>query len=390
MPVNATLLQQAEALIHEQVVNSIMQDTPKQSIVMQLGRRLPNMTSNQTRVAVLDMLPMAYWVNGETGFKQTTNQAWENRYIDAGELAVIVPIPEAVVEDASFDILGETTPRINEAIGARVDGAIVFGDRRPIVWQNDLITLARQAGNNVSGGITYDTLMGEEGLLSKVEEAGYMVNGVIAATTARGKLRGIKDDTGHPIYSSDMQGATRYALDGAPMYFPKNGSFDSSVAQMVAGDWSQLVYSIRQDITTKILTEGVIQDPETKEIVYNLAQQDMIALRVVFRMGWALPNPATRLNPDRANVPFAYIEAGTPVTTYTATFTVQDHESANVEGARVNVNGAIKKTDTSGQAVFDLRPGTYPYTVKKSGKRTMSGELVVTSKAETVTVKFPE
>lgn len=104
MPVNATLLEQAEALIHEQVVNSIMQDTPKQSIVMQLGRRLPNMTSNQTRVPVLSMLPMAYWVNGETGFKQTTKQAWENVYLTAGELAVIVPIPEAVVNDSSFDI----------------------------------------------------------------------------------------------------------------------------------------------------------------------------------------------------------------------------------------------------------------------------------------------
>lgn len=390
MPVNATLLQHAEALIHEQVVNSIMQDTPKQSIVMQLGRRLPNMTSNQTRVPVLSMLPMAYWVNGETGFKQTTNQAWENVYLNAGELAVIVPIPEAVVEDSSFDIVGEITPRINEAIGAKVDSAIAFGNGRPLEWQNDLVTLARQAGNNVSGGITYDTLMGENGLLSKVEQAGYTVNGVMAAMTARGALRGLKDDAGRPIFATDMQGATRYGLDGAPMYFPENGSFDPSVAQMIAGNWSQLVYSIRQDVTTKILTEGVIQDPETEKIVYNLAQQDMIALRVVFRMGWALPNPATRLNPDRANVPFAYIEAGTPVTTYTATFTVQDHESANVEGARVNVNGAIKKTNTSGQAVFDLRPGTYPYTVKKSGKRTMSGELVVTSKAETVTVKFPE
>lgn len=390
MPVNATLLQHAEALIHEQVVNSIMQDTPKQSIVMQLGRRLPNMTSNQTRVPVLSMLPMAYWVNGETGFKQTTNQAWENVYLNAGELAVIVPIPEAVVEDSSFDIVGEITPRINEAIGAKVDSAIAFGNGRPLEWQNDLVTLARQAGNNVSGGITYDTLMGENGLLSKVEQAGYTVNGVMAAMTARGAMRGLKDDAGRPIFATDMQGATRYALDGAPLYFPENGSFDSGVAQMIAGNWSQLVYSIRQDVTTKILTEGVIQDPETEKIVYNLAQQDMIALRAVFRMGWALPNPATRLNPDRANVPFAYIEAGTPVTTYAATFTVQDHESANVEGARVNVNGAIKKTNTSGQAVFDLRPGTYPYTVKKSGKRTMSGELVVTSKAETVTVKFPE
>lgn len=390
MPVNATLLQQAEALIHEQVVNSIMQDTPKQSIVMQLGRRLPNMTSNQTRVPVLSMLPMAYWVNGETGFKQTTNQAWENVYLTAGELAVIVPIPEAVVSDSSFDIVGEITPRINESISEKVDSAIVFGNVRPVEWQNDLVTLARQAGNNVSGGITYDTLMGENGLLSKVEQSGYTVNGVMAAMTARGALRGLKDDAGRPIFATDMQGATRYGLDGAPMYFPENGSFDPSVAQMIAGNWNQLVYSIRQDVTTKILTEGVIQDPETKDIVYNLAQQDMIALRVVFRMGWALPNPATRLNPDRANVPFAYIEAGTPVTTYTATFTVQDHESANVEGARVNVNGAIKKTNASGQAVFDLRPGTYPYTVKKSGKRTMSGELVVTSKAETVAVQFPE
>lgn len=389
MPVNATLLQQAEALIHEQVVNSIMQDTPKQSIVMQLGRRLPNMTSNQTRVPVLSMLPMAYWVNGETGFKQTTNQAWENVYLTAGELAVIVPIPEAVVNDASFDIVGEITPRINEAIGLRVDSAIAFGNGRPVDWQNDLITLARQAGNNVSGGITYDTLMGEDGLLSKVEQAGYTVTGAIAAMTARSALRGIKDDAGRPIFVTDMQGATRYGLDGAPLYFPENGSFDTGVAQMLAGNWNQLVYSIRQDITTKILTEGVIQDPETEKIVYNLAQNDMIALRVVFRMGWALPNPATRLNPDRANVPFAYIEAAQPVTTYMATFTVQDSESANVEGARVNVNGSILPTGSNGQAVFNLRPGTYPYTVKKSGMRTMSGELTITNKAETVTVKFP-
>lgn len=32
---------------------------------------------------------------------------------------------------------------------------------------------------------------------------------------------------------------------------------------------------------------------ETEGIIYNLAQQDMTALRIVFRMGWALPNPAS-------------------------------------------------------------------------------------------------
>lgn len=386
---DAILRSKAEALIKEQITNTIMQDTPKNSIVMQLGKRLPNMTSQQTRVPVLSMLPMAYWVNGDTGYKQTSQQAWDNVYLDAGELAVIVPIPEAVVNDASFDIVGEVIPRVNEAIGAKVDQAILFGINRPVNWQSDIFTMARQAGNNVSGGITYDTLLGTEGLFSKVEKAGYAVDGVVAAMTGRAAMRGIKDDAGRPIFVTDMQGATRYALDGAPMYFPENGSFDVSVAQMIAGNWGQLVYSIRQDIQTKILTEAVIQNPATKEIAYNLAQQDMIALRVTFRMGWALPNPATRLNPDRANVPFAYIEAGTPVTDYAATFTVQDNESTAVKGATVNVNGAILKTNESGKAVFHLRNGVYPYNVKASGYRTMTGEVEISDGTKDVTVKFP-
>ena len=302
---------------------------------------------------------------------------------------MIVPIPEAVLSDASFDILGEVTPRVNEYMGRRVDSAVIFGVERPVEWQNDLITLARQAGNNVSGGITYDTLMGEDGLLGKVEQAGYTVTGAIAAMRARGAMRGLKDDAGRPIFVSDMQGPTRYGLDGAPLFFPENGSFDTSAAQMVAGNWSQLVWAMRQDVTVKILDQGVVQNPVTKEIVYNLAQQDMIALRVVMRMGWALPNPATQLNADRTNVPFAYIEADTPVTDYAATFTVQDNASAAVKGARVNVNGAIKKTDASGKAVFNLRSGTYPYTVKAEGYHPMSGEIVVNDAAANATVKFP-
>lgn len=375
----------AEALIREQVVATIFQDAPKNSTVMQLGRKLPNMTSKQTRVPVLSMLPLAYWVNGDTGFKQTSRQAWENVYLTAAELAVIVPIPEAVIADSDFDILGEVTPRVNEAVGQRVDQAILFGVNRPSEWQNDIITAARQAGNNVPGGITYDTLMGENGLLSKVENCGYAVDGVVAAMTAKASLRGIKDENGHPLYTKDMQGATPYALDGAPMFFPENGSFDTSVARMVAGNFKQLVYSIRQDIDVKLLDQAVIQDPATKEIVFNLAQQDMIALRVTFRMGWALPNPATRMNDARANVPFAYIEAATAYTTQTVTFTVKSNSKA-VEGAAVNVNGSIKLTVADGTAVFDLRAGEYPYSVKADGCRPQTGTVTVAEAAVPVAV----
>lgn len=379
----------AEALIQEQLISTIFQDAPKQSVVMSLARKLPNMTSKQTRIPVLDLLPLAYWVGGDTGYKQTSRQAWDNVYLTAAELAVIVPIPEAVVEDASFDVLGEVTPRINEAIGMRVDQAILFGVNRPSEWPNDIITMARQAGNNVSGAtFSYDTLMGENGLLGKVEAAGYNVTGVIAAMGTKASLRGLKDNNGRPLFVSDMQGATPYSLDGAPMYFPANGSFDASVARMIAGDFSQMVYSIRQDVTVKILDQAVIQDPSTGDIVFNLAQQDMVALRVTFRMGWAVPNPATRMNGERLNVPFAYVTPATAATDYAVTFTVKDNqdEPEAVEGAMVNVNGSRIKTNASGQAVFNLRAGDYPYTVKLAGYRPVSGMITVAASAVTENV----
>ena len=385
MTVNITNRQDVEALIREQVVSTIFQDAPKQSVFMGLARKLPNMTSKQTRIRVLDFLPTAYWVNGDTGMKQTTRQAWDDVYLTAGELAVIVPIPEAVLDDAEFDIMGEITPRVNEAIGQCVDSAIVFGVNRPAEWQNDIITLARQAGNNVADSSStdlYTKLLGEGGVFNKVEEDGYMVNGCLASLGMRAKLRGIRSTDGTLIFKSDMQGTTQYALDGAPMYFPTNGSYDKSVAQLVAGDFKQAVYAIRQDITVKILDQGVIQDPVTKEIVYNLAQQDMIALR----MGWALPNPATRIDENRTGCPFAYLEPTTPYTAKSVTFTVKDgsgDDAIPIEGVRVDVNGSKLVTDATGKVVFYLREGSYPVKVSKKGHRNVNDSVQVTNAAVT-------
>lgn len=381
--------QGAEALIQEQLINTIFQDAPKSSVFMSMARKLPNMTSKTTRIPVLDMLPTAYWVNGDTGFKQTTQAAWDNVYMNAEELAVIVPIPEAVLADASFDIMGEIQPRIVEAIGQRVDAATIFGVNRPASWPLDIVSRARQAGNNVAPGSSpdyFDLIMGENGVIAKVEESGYMVTGALSGMGMRAKLRGLRTQDGTPIFQTSMQGATQYALDGSPMYFPQNGCFDDSIAQLIVGDFSKAVFAIRQDITVKILDQGIIQDPATKEIVYNLAQQDMIALRVVFRMGWALPNFATAMDPNRASVPFAYLEPATAVTTKTVTITVQDDYAAEIEGATVDIDGAIQKTDESGVAVFNLRAGDYTMKVKKTGYKTVTETITVGSTTVTKTV----
>lgn len=62
----------ASALIPEQVSEQIMQSAIQNSVVLQLGRKLQNMTSNRTSMPVLDMLPVAYFVSGEPGVKKTT------------------------------------------------------------------------------------------------------------------------------------------------------------------------------------------------------------------------------------------------------------------------------------------------------------------------------
>jgi hypothetical protein len=64
---------------------------------------------------------------------------------------------------------------------------------------------------------------------------------------------------------------------------------------MFTGQWNQLVWAMRQDITFTIAREAVIQD-NSGAILYNLFQQDMVALRAVIRLGFALPNPINRAN----------------------------------------------------------------------------------------------
>lgn len=320
-------------LIPEPVTREIMQGAIAESAVLRMGRRLANMSSKTQTINVLDALPSAYFVNGEatdsgadTGaYKQTTKMAWDKKKLYAEEIAVIVPIPEAALDDADYDIWGEVKPRLTEAFGKVIDAAILFGTNKPSTWRDGVVPAAIAAGNGVPVGTSaFDDIMGEDGLISKVELDGFTPNGVMAAIQMRGRLRGLKDTTGQPIFKTDMQGSTRYGLDGMDMYFPTNGAFDPNQAQMIVGDWSQLVYAIRQDMTFKIFTEGVIQDPSTKAITYNLMQNDMVALRAVMRLGWEIANPVNAYNADKANpFPFSvYGKAGTVSTVTVAPATV--------------------------------------------------------------------
>ena len=298
-------------LIPEPVTREIIQGVTQGSAVLSMGRRLPNMSSKTQTLNVLDSLPIAYFVDGDAGAKKTTNQAWDQKKIYAEEIAVIVPIPEAVLDDADYDIWGEVRPRITEAFGKVIDAAILFGTNKPASWRAGLVPSATTAGNVITqtaNSDLYQEIMGESGLIALVEESGFLPTGAMAAVAMRGKLRGLVDTTKQPIFKADMQGTTQYALDGVPMQFPMNGAFDPAQALMIIGDFNQLTYAVRQGITFKVFTEGVVQNTDGT-IAYNLMQNDMVALRAVMRLGWEIPNPINAYNASNANrFPFAVLK----------------------------------------------------------------------------------
>ena len=66
------------------------------------------------------------------------------------------------------------------------------------------------------------------------------------------------------------------------------------MAEGLAVDWGKFVVGVRQDITYDLFKEGVISDADGK-VILNLMQQDTKALRVVFRVGFNVAQPLTRL-----------------------------------------------------------------------------------------------
>lgn len=308
------------ALIPTDVSAEILKNVPGNSAVMQLARRLPNMAAAQRRLSMLNALATAYFVDGDTGLKQTTELAWTGKYLDAEEIAVIVPISEAVLDDAGYDIWAETRPLIEAAIGAAIDRAVLYGTNIPATWTTNLgsagiVAGATAAGHTISAAAyadLYEAILGASagasGLFGLIEADGYAVSGAIAALIMRQKLRNVRATTGELIFSPSMQQAGAYTLDGVPLIFPTNGAIDQT-NWLIAGAWSQLVYAIRQDITFTISNQAVIQD-NTGAIVYNLFQQDMVALRCVIRLGFALPNPINPINTNNATrYPFAVLNA---------------------------------------------------------------------------------
>lgn len=302
--------------IPEQVSTEILKNVPAQSAALQFFRRVP-MSSRVQVQSVLSALPVGFFVSGDTGLKQTTELEWQDRKMYVEEIAVILPVPINVIDDMSFDLWSEAKPLIEEAFGRVLDNAVFFGVNKPSSWPTAIVPAAVAAGNYIdlaSGDLSPSAGWGPKYVdkisdtFSKVEDDGYAVTNVVIPRTLRGVFRKLRNSNGDSL--ADL---VNNSYDGVTFQMTMDGLWPTATnpARLIAGDFTKGIIGIRKDMTYEIFREGVITD-NTGAIVFNLMQQDMVAMRVTFRIAFQTVNPVAYANLDSTTrYPFAVLRDGT-------------------------------------------------------------------------------
>lgn len=278
----------ALALLARQDINEIVQDATVDSAALRSFRNI-RMSAGVARMPVLSALPTAGFV-GESataadGLKPTTKVEWDSKELIAEEIAVIVPVHENVLDDSNFDIWGQVRPLVSQEFGRVLDGAVFWGINKPATWTDPaLVPGAIAAGNVVTEGA--DFLDDINATFAEVEDDGFDVNAAYTGRRLRSRLRGLRDDTGQPIYLDNVRsdGATP-SVYGQDLFYVTNGTWNHDTASLLVGDRSKAILGIRSDVQVKVLDQATL-DMGGGQLVH-LAQRDMVALRFKFRVGFA-------------------------------------------------------------------------------------------------------
>lgn len=303
----------ALALINRQNAREIWQAAAEFSAALRTFRRV-DMGTKQVRYPVIGALPSASFVSGEdaddaTSVKPTTNMTWTDRTLEAEEIGGIVVIPENVIDDASsdFDLWGEIRPRIAEAVGATLDGAVFFGTNAPTSWPDGLVPQAIAAGNIVGEGTGVDIAEDINLTIGEVLDDGYDPTAIYARRSLQTRLRGLRDTNDSPIWDFPLSesGVRVPAVFGINVNYVTNGAWDTTEATILVGDPRYAILGIRQDLTFKFLDQAAVTIGGN---LVSLAERDLLGLRFKIRVGFQTAETRT-LDGGASAFPFAVLNA---------------------------------------------------------------------------------
>jgi len=260
---------------------------------------------NTRRITALGSTLSTFWVDegekigsSQPGFSIVT--------LALKKLGVIVPMTDEIVEDSGIDLTGLVAQLIREAIDREVDLQFFVGDGT--VWTgifNDTSIPTDELTANDDGAD-----IRPEHILALADNTPLGVNGrYLMHRTVLSKVRTLRqnaDGTGDYMYNPIGSGSEAYGtlngypvelVEAAPTYAQTLGTATPNLPIMMFGDFKRgVAYGEKSDVRLKVLDQATITDVDG-ETVINLAEQDMIALRAIQRVGMkvTLPTAMRRL-----------------------------------------------------------------------------------------------
>lgn len=269
----------------------VMGDVKTSSTVLDLARVITTDTRD-TRIPVLSTDVDAYFVAGDSGLKGTSAPQWASTAVVAEELAVLVPVPDSVLSDSSFDVWSEVRPLVARAFARKIDMAVLFGVDRPSTWATSLVDMATAGSATVTAGTdpVADVLTAAEIVSSQqlspsavAVRPGWEWSAAASRSTSF-TASPVGRDAGRP-FPVNVAGLGVYT---APV------AWDRTKAEALVADWSQVIVGMRTDLRFEVHNSGVITDGNN--IITNLLQQDSSALRCTMRLGVTVRRPVIGTN----------------------------------------------------------------------------------------------
>lgn len=254
-----------------------------------------------THLPVLATLPEAGWVSESAtdplGVKPQSEVTWADRTMVAEEIAVIIPVHENIIDDATVAVLTEIAELGGQAIGKKLDQAVIFGVDKPASWVSPALLQAAvgagQAVQLVGGQANVSDIVGATNQVARqIARSGWAPDTLLSSLALRYEVANIRDGLGNPIFRDE-------SFNGFRTFFNRNGAWDDEAAVEVIADSSRVRIGIRQDIQVKFLDQATLGTGNSQ---INLAERDMVALRLKARYAYVLGNSATAQGANKTPV----------------------------------------------------------------------------------------
>jgi HK97 family phage major capsid protein len=264
----------------------------ERSVVLSLGRNLV-MPSGLMSIPVVSFLPQAGFVNPRYGGrKPATKIEWTAQQVTAEELACVLAIPNAFINDAGYPIWEQVRPIVAGAIADALDQAVVFGTGAPAGFPVGGIKAL--AGAAQSGATALEAI---DAAAASIEATGGTPDGIAAGSAIGTALRAAYRDIMAP--PSEAPAPSIY---GWPVVTMRH--WDDTAGDALVGDWEMLLVGVREDITFDLSEDAILQD-NTGAIIANAFQEDLTAMRCYMRVGVAIGQPLGVSGPE---APFEFAD----------------------------------------------------------------------------------